>query len=55
MTRQQADIRGVLTPAQQATFDRNVATMKERGARKAGKRKGRGAERAEGRGVKAGS
>ncbi len=46
MTRQQADIRGVLTPAQQATFDRNVATMKERGARKAGNRGGRRGERA---------
>ena len=55
MTRQHADVRAVLTPAQQATFDRNVATMKERGARKGGKRKGRGAERAESRGEKAGS
>ena len=54
MTRQHAEIRGVLTPAQQATFDRNVATMKERGARKAGKRSGRGAERAESRGEKSG-
>ena len=46
MTRQQADIRAVLTPAQQATFDRNVTTMKERGARKSGKRAGRRGERA---------
>ena len=46
MTRQQADIRAVLTTAQQATFDRNVANLKEHGARKGGKRGGRRGERA---------
>src|SRR5688500_981679 len=34
VTRQHAEIRGVLTSAQQATFDRNVANLKEHGARK---------------------
>ena len=41
MARRQADIRAILTPAQQTTFDRNVAQMKERGARKPGKQGGR--------------
>ena len=46
MERRHAEVRGVLTAAQQVTFDRNVAEMKERmerrgkehGARKGGKR-----------------
>lgn len=37
MTRRNAEIRSVLTADQQATFDRNVTQMKERGARKGGK------------------
>ncbi len=43
MASQQADIRAILTPAQQTTFDRNVAQMNERGERRwgeAGARKG---------------
>ena len=50
MTRQQADIRAVLTAEQQVTFDRNLATLKEHGARKAGKRDGRRGERGGNRG-----
>lgn len=49
MTRRNAEIRSVLTADQQATFDRNVTQMKERGARKGGKhgkRDGRRGERA---------
>ena len=52
MASQGADIRAILTPAQQTTFDRNIAQMNERaergraevGARKGGK--GKGARRA---------
>lgn len=43
MASRQAEIRAVLTPAQQVTFDRNVAQMQERGerrAKEAGARKG---------------
>lgn len=46
MTQRHADIRAILTADQQAIFDKNVASMKERGARKGGKRSGRRGERA---------
>jgi Spy/CpxP family protein refolding chaperone len=36
--RQLADIRAVLTPAQQASFDRNVAELRARGAERAARR-----------------
>jgi Spy/CpxP family protein refolding chaperone len=42
--RQLAEVRAVLTPAQQASFDRNLAEMRARGAERA-------ADRAAGRGV----
>ena len=51
MTRQQAEIRAVLTPGQQTTYDRNLAQMKERMERRLsedgeGKRgRGKGARR----------
>jgi Spy/CpxP family protein refolding chaperone len=35
--RQLAEMRAVLTPAQQASFDRNVAALRERGADRAGR------------------
>jgi periplasmic protein CpxP/Spy len=40
MQRQQADIRAVLTPAQQKTFDANVAEMRQRGREMWQKRQG---------------
>lgn len=54
MTRRHADIRAVLTAEQQVTFDRNVAQMKERGARKGGKGE-QGGKRGGRRGERAGS
>lgn len=53
MTRRNADIRAVLTADQQATFDRNVAQMKEHGARKGGKGE-KGGKRGGRRGERAG-
>jgi len=51
--RQLADVRAILTPAQQASFDRNVAELRqretERAAQRAGRGPGRGAGRAGGR------
>lgn len=56
VTRQHAEIRAVLTPTQQATFDRNVTSLKERGARKGEERGARkGGKRGGRRGERAGS